>query len=231
MNTSQRTFSQHLEELRKRIIFCVVTVVLASIFSYCFIGKLLPFITRPVGRLVFIQPQEAFVAYLKLALICGVFISLPVLIYQLFGFISAGLTSEEKRYIIFYGPVGFLFFLLGAGFAYLIVVPYGLRFLLEFGKGYLQPMISVSSYISFLGIMLLAFGVIFELPIAIVLLTKIGAVNPGMLRRNRRYVLLAIFIIAAILTPPDIFTQLMLALPLLLLYEFSILLCYMVRKK
>lgn len=231
MDTEKIPFFQHFAELRKRVIFCLITVILASIISYFFVGKLLPFITRPIGKLVFIQPQEAFVAYLKLALICGMVISLPVFIYQIGAFIYAGLTKTERKYIIFYVPVSLLFFILGAAFAYAIIVPYGLRFLLGFGNPHIHPMISISSYISFLGIMLIAFGIIFELPVAVLFLSKIGFVTPQILRKNRRYVLLGIFVVAAILTPPDIFTQIMLALPLLLLYEFSIILSSVVSKK
>jgi len=230
MDTEKFLFIHHIEELRKRIIFCIFAAILAAAVSYYFAGRLISILTKPAGKLVFIQPQEAFTSYLKISIICGFFISLPFLIYQIYAFIRPALTKKEKQSAIFYGYTGFLLFIIGAGFAYLVVLPYALRFLLSFGGHNLKPMISVGSYLSFLTIMLLSFGAVFELPAVIVFLTKIGIVTPGLLRRNRRYVLLVIFIVAAVLTPPDVFTQILLALPLLLLYEISILLSRMVKR-
>jgi len=174
--------------------------------------------------------QEAFTSYLKISVICGLFISLPFIAYQIYVFVRSGLTRKERGYVIFYGYTGFLLFIMGAGFAYLVLLPYALRFLLSFDGDNLKPMISISSYLSFLTIILLAFGGVFELPAVIIFLTKIGIVTPRILCRNRRYVLLVIFIIAAVLTPPDVFTQILLALPLLLLYEISILLSRMIKR-
>lgn len=224
------TLTEHLEELRRRAFICITVVAAASIICYTFVDKLLPYIVKPVGKLVFIQPLEAFITYIKLTVLCGVFVSLPVLLYQIWAFVSVGLKQNERRYILFYGPVSFIFFLLGAVFAYTMIVPNGLRFLLSFGSIYLEPMISVSNYISFLIIIVVSFGVAFELPIAILFLSKIGLVNAKLLRKNRRIAIALIFIIAAILTPPDVFTQVMLAVPLICLYEFSILLSHLAAK-
>jgi len=231
MENIQLSFVQHLDELRKRIIICLLGIIAASIVSYFFVGKLIPYLAEPVGRLVFIQPLEAFITYLKIALICGFCLSLPLILYQVWAFICSGLTVRERRYIYLYAPLSLLLFLIGAIFAYKVIVPYGLKFLLSFGGPYIQPMISVSRYISFLGMMLLAFGVAFELPVVVMFLTKLGLVTPQFLRKKRKYVLLGIFILAALLTPPDIFTQLLMALPLILLYELSILLTMIIRNR
>lgn len=226
----QLTTVEHLDELRRRIFVSIAVVILASVGSYSFVDKLLPYIVRPAGKLVFIQPLEAFVTHIKLAVLCGIIISLPVLLYQIWAFISTGLKQNERRYILFYGPVSFIFFLLGAVFAYTVIVPNGMKFLLGFASDYLQPMISVSKYISFMVVVVLSFGLVFELPIAILFLTKINLVNAKFLRKNRRIAIILIFIIAAILTPPDVFTQIMMAVPLMCLYEVSILLSYLVKK-
>ncbi len=231
MESVSLTFVEHLEELRRRIIICLITLVVASVACYPLVGKLLPLLARPVGRLVFIQPLEAFVTYLKVTLICGFCLSLPLVLYQVWAFVVNGLRPEERRYLVYFVPLSLVLFILGAGFAYLVIVPYGLKFLLAFGGDYLQPMISVSRYISFLGMMLLAFGLAFELPVVILFLAKLGLVTPALLCRKRKYVLLAIFVFAAVLTPPDIFTQVMMALPLLFLYEISILLARLVGRK
>lgn len=231
MESVKSTFIEHLEELRKRIIICLITIIIAALACYPLAGKLLPLLARPVGRLVFIQPLEAFVTYLKVTLICGFCLALPVILYQIWAFVVNGLRPAERRYLLYFIPLSFALFVLGAGFAYTVIVPCGLRFLLSFGGDYLQPMISVSRYISFLGMMLLAFGLAFELPVVILFLVKLGLVSPGLLARNRKYVLLVIFILAAVLTPPDIFTQIMMALPLLFLYEVSILLARLLGRK
>lgn len=219
----QLTFIQHLEELRRRILLCSAVVLAASLGSYCFTDKLLPYIVKPIGRVVFLQPIEPFIVYLKLAFFCGILISLPFVIYQIWAFISAGLMENERYYAVVFGFVSLLFFILGAVFAYRVIIPAGLKFLMSFSSSYLVPMISVSQYIYFIAVTCLAFGVVFELPVAALFLSKIGIVNYKILRKKRRIATALIFITAAVLTPPDIFSQLMMAIPLLLLYEISIL--------
>lgn len=225
------TFIQHLLELRKRLLICITAIFIGSVFSYFYAGEILSYIARPFHKLVFIQPQEAFVVYIKVAFFCGLFIASPVVLYQIAVFISEGLKDKERKYFLGYGLAGIVFFLLGAGFAYFIVVPFGIKFLLSFGGAYLSPMISADSYISFLIVMLIAFGAVFEMPIAAAFLTKINLLNPKVLRKNRPYIILAIFIVAAILTPPDVFSQILLAVPLLVLYEISIYVSKIISKK
>ncbi len=222
----------HLEELRKRIIICLVSVFLLSLVSYFYAGKILSLLMKPVGKLVFIKPQEAFLSYLKIALFSGVFLSLPIIFCQIWKFVSVGLLPRERKYILTYGPISFFLFLVGAGFAYQVVLPLGLKFLVDrFSTGTLESMLSISHYISFVGMFLLSFGVVFELPLIILFLTGIGLVTTQTLRKRRREVVIFTFLLAALMTPPDVFTQLLLAVPLLLLYEVSLWTAVFVNRK
>lgn len=224
------TIIQHLEELRKRIIYCILSIVAGAVIAYSFVEKLLFYISRPLGKLIFIQPIEAFVTYIKLSIFCGIFISFPIVLYQIWAFVGPGLKPNERRYVLLFAPLSLLLFLLGCAFSYFVIIPFGVKFLLGCGNSWLQPMITVNSYVSFFCIMVLIFGVVFELPVVILFLSKLGIVNPEMLRRNRRYAILIIFIVAAVLTPPDVFTQIMMAVPLLVLYELSIFISYLGKK-
>lgn len=214
----------HLEELRKRFIICIVTVLACSIFSYFYSDKILAILKRPFPHsLVFISPQEPFVITLKIALFGGIIIALPMIIYQAWQFVSSALREKEKRYLLFYGPFSLLLFLSGASFAYFVAIPVGLRFFLSFGGSSLEPMISISKYLSFITVMILTFGIVFELPLVLMFLARIGVVSPQFLAKNRKVAIIAIFVLAAILTPSiDAFTQILLAGALLILYELSI---------
>lgn len=216
------SFVEHLEELRRRIIWCVIWVIAATCLAYIFVEEILHFLTKPVDRLVFISPHEAFYSYLMVALISGIFLSSPVILYQIWRFVWTGLREKERGYLLGYGILSFILFCIGVGFAYFVALPLGMRFLLGFATNELQPMISISNYISFVGMFLLAFGIVFELPLVVLFLTKVGLVTPESLSKQRRCAVVLVFIIAAILTPPDVFTQILLAVPMLLLFEVSI---------
>jgi sec-independent protein translocase protein TatC len=217
------TLVEHLEELRYRAIKSVVAVIAATCLLYSFVEEILPHLIKPAGILIFIAPSEAFISRIKIAFFGGLFLSSPIILYQIWKFVSSGLRRNERRYILLFGPLSFIFLVMGALFGYFIIVPIGMRFLLSFATDLMIPMITVSSYISFLGLLTLSFGIIFELPLASLFLTKIGIVNPGFLSSRRKHAIVLIFIVAAILTPPDIITQCLMALPLLVLYEISIL--------
>jgi sec-independent protein translocase protein TatC len=232
MKDRRLSFVEHLEELRRRLVICLAAVFLFSLASYFYAGNILSLLMKPVGKLVFIRPQEAFLSYLKIAIFSGVFLSLPVIFYQIWKFVFVGLLPKEKKYIFTYGPLSFFLFLVGAGFSYQVVLPLSLRFLIDrFSSNTLTSMLSISNYISFVGNFLLAFGVVFELPLIVLFLTKIGLVTPQTLRRKRREVIVGIFILAALMTPPDVFTQFLLAVPLLFLYEVSLWTAVLVHKK
>ena len=219
------SFLDHLEELRWRILKSLAVVILFSIVAYFFSEHLLSFLTRPVPadvQLIFTTPTGAFLVSIKVAIIFGILASLPVIFYQLWAFISPGLVETEIRLAVVVVFSATICFLLGFAFAYFIILPFGLRFLFSFQTSYLMPMPDISSYIGFAGRLFIAFGIVFELPLLSFLLSKMGLLTPGFLRKWRRYAIAVIFILAALLTPPDVITQIMLAAPLILLYELSI---------
>lgn len=217
------TLVEHLNELRWRLIVSLIAIALGAIPGYLFSDEIFSALARPVGKLVFLSPTEALMAKIKLSFFGGLFLALPVVLYQVWAFISSGLHLKEKRYILIYLPSSILLFLAGAGFCYLLVLPLGVKLLLSYGGESLVPMISIRAYLSFVMMLLISFGTIFVLPLAILFLTRIGLIKPGLLTKNRRYAILLIFILAAVITPTvDIVTQLFLAVPLFLLYELSI---------
>lgn len=221
-SANELSFVGHLDELRTRLIKSVVAVVICAGILYLFIDPVLAAITKPVGRLVFTSPSDAFLSRMVLAIFCGFFIALPFVLYQIWAFVSSGLTEKEKRHIVLFGPASFLFFVIGGIFAYFIMIPISMKFLLSFSSPLMIPMIAVDKYISFIGMLILACGVIFELPLILVFLTKIGIVTPAFLRQNRKYAVVLILIASAILTPPDVITQMLMAVPLIVLYEAGI---------
>ncbi len=225
------TIVEHLEELRLRLIICIVFIVLASFISFPFVKQILEFLSKPVGKLVFIAPTELFLAYIKVSLLCGVFISSPVVIYHVWRYISKALFPTEKKGIILFSISSFVLFLTGAIFAFFIIIPIGLEFLLSFSTPIIQPMISVAKYVSFLQSMLLIFGLSFQMPLLSLFLTKAGIINAKFLWNRQKYAILFIFIAAAMFTPPDVVTQLLLALPLFLLYQISVLVCKIAKRR
>lgn len=230
MADKRMTLVEHLDELRRRLLISLATILIATCLAFWKVKEIAAYLAKPVGHLVFLSPVEAFMAYLKLAFFVGLFISSPIVIFQIWQFVSTGLTEKERKTFIFYFPFSIALFLSGAAFAFFIVIPWALKFLIDFAGPNVLPMLSISKYISFVVVLLLMFGVVFELPIAILLLTKLGIVSPAGLRKNRKYAILLIFIVAAVLTPtPDAFTQLLMAIPLIFLYELSIWLSKLVR--
>ena len=222
-------FTAHLEELRKRLIVCFIAVGIGFVLSYGFKEKLFQILTRPLisvmqtgDKLIFTGLPEAFFTYLKVALFSGIILSTPVIFYQFWMFVAPGLYEKEKQHMI---PIVFLstfFFVGGSFFGYFIVFPYGFKFFLGFASEIIRPLPSMREYLSFASKLLLAFGLVFELPLVITFLAKLGMVSVSFLKKNRKYALLLFFVGAAILTPPDVVTQVMMALPLMVLYEISI---------
>ena len=222
-------FTEHLEELRKRLIVCFIAVGVGFVLSYGFKEKLFEILTRPLIRvmqtgdkLIFTGLPEAFFTYLKVAFLSGIILAAPVIFYEFWMFVAPGLYDKEKRLMV---PIVFLstvFFVGGSFFGYFIVFPYGFKFFLGFASEIIRPLPSMREYLSFASKLLLAFGLVFELPLIITFLAKLGIVSVSFFKKNRKYALLLFFIGAAILTPPDVVTQVMMALPLILLYEVSI---------
>ena len=231
MQDRKLTLVGHLDELRSRVLKSTIFIAIASCLTYSFVGQIYASLIKPVGKLVFIAPQEAFVARIKIAFFTGLLFSLPFILYQIWQFISVGLKLVERKYILIFGPLSFIFFATGAAFGYLIIVPIGIKFLLGFATTEVVPMITISRYISFVAMLTFIFGVVFELPLASLFLTKIGVVTPSFLSKKRRHAIVIIFVAAAIFTPPDVITQSLMAIPLLCLYEVGIIFSRLVHKK
>ena len=230
MDTRRLTFLEHLEELRRRLLVCAGAVVLGAIVAYAEAGRVLQWLARPVGRLVFLSPFEAFTAYLHIALVGGVVLALPVVLFEVWRYVGPALNTRERRWLAGGVLASLGLFLVGMAVAYFVVIPLGLRFLLGFANETMQPMISVGSYVSTLGWMLLAFGLVFQLPILLVLLAALGLVNARQLAQVRPYAVVGILILAAAATPgPDVLSQIALAVPLWILFELSIWLTRMVK--
>jgi sec-independent protein translocase protein TatC len=222
LNSFLQSFFKHIEELRSRLIKSAGAFVLAFCISYNFIGKLIPKIIAPAGHLIFTAPAEAFSAYMMLGAVMALFLASPYIVYQIWAFVGGALRPDEKKFILIFAPLSLLFFLAGGAFAYFVTVPMAYRFLMSFSSEYLVPMVTVKSYLGFLGHMIVAFGVAFELPLILAFLAKIGIASPEYLRHMRRHAVIAILVVAALLTPPDIVSMLILAVPLMLLYEVGI---------
>jgi sec-independent protein translocase protein TatC len=220
------SLSGHLEELRRRLIFCTVAVLGAAVLGFAFVDKLRWILTRPAGNLelVFISPPEALMANFRLAFIAGLILAMPFVLYQFMAFVLPALYKHEKKVII---PVVFmmvLFFFLGAAFAYFIAFPLTIRFLMKFSSDAVSPMFTISKYLTFATTFIFAFGLVFQMPLVFYALGRLRVVNARFLRTYRKHALLLVLVISALLTPPDVLSQLMMAVPLMLLYELGIML-------
>lgn len=228
----------HLNELRRRLFRIVIIVVLGFVAFYGVSEPLYAFLSAPLqacmpegSKLIYTSPQGAFFTYMKVALVASLFGTSPFSFYQLWAFIAPGLYREEKRAVL---PLAFfssIFFLAGAAFCFFLVFPIAFQFFMGFATETIVPMISVEEYLTFALKLLLAFGVVFEMPLFAYFLSRFGILTPAFMRRSRRYAILVIFIVAAILTPPDVFSQCLMAIPMLLLYEVSIYVSAMAYKK
>jgi sec-independent protein translocase protein TatC len=218
---------EYLGELRVRIMRSLFWLLGGTFVALFFAERITDFLARPVTKLgyklVFTAPAEAFWVQMKVALISGLFISAPGILWQVWAFIAPGLHEHERKYALPFVIIGSVMFLLGGAFSLFVVTPYAIAFLLSYARDTLQPMITLENHVDFLLKFTLAFGGVFELPLIITILSRMGVVTPRMLARNRKYAILGAFIAGAILTPtPDAFNQALMAGPLILLYEVGI---------
>jgi len=225
------SFIDHLEELRHRIILCLIAMGIGFAVCYAFKEPLFRILMRPLTKamepgqnMIFTGLTEAFFCYLKTALLAGLILAMPEIMYQIWCFVGPGLYNKEKRFLM---PLVFLsifFFIAGALFGYFIVFPFAFKYLLSFGTDVIHPMPSMAEYFSLASILLLAFGLVFELPLVLTMLGRVGIVTPSFLGRNRKYAILLIFTAAAFITPtPDVVNQCLMAVPMMILYEVGIL--------
>ena len=220
-------FMEHLGELRTRIVRALLCLLVGTGIALPFAEKIVDFLARPITKLgyklVFTAPAEAFWVQMKVGLIVGLFIAAPGILWQVWGFIAPGLHEHEKKYAAPFVIVGSLLFIVGGAFSLFVVTPYAIAFLLSYARESLQPMITLENHIDFLLKFTLAFGAVFELPLAITLLARMGLVTAKQLSKNRKYAILGAFIAGAVLTPtPDAFNQALMAGPLIILYEVGI---------
>ncbi len=226
MSVKPMSMTGHLQELRSRLIASVLALLIGWSVAFYFSDRIREGLGHSLNvPLIFLSPEEALWADLKVSLFVGFLVALPIMLYQVWRFISPGLLPEERKA---YLPLLFLtafFFLLGVGFAYGVAIPFAVRFLVDYGRQRgVTPQLSISMYVDFHLKFLIAFGLVFELPVAMMFFGRTGLLTPAFLAHNRKYAILLAFFIAAVLTPtPDIFNQCLMAIPLILLYEAGIL--------
>jgi sec-independent protein translocase protein TatC len=237
-NDEKQPFMSHLEELRKRLVWSAVAVGAGFVVAYIFSERLFQILVSPLkdvmpegDKLIFTNLPEMFFAYLKVSFVAGILGAAPVIFYQLWLFIAPGLYRKEKKLVLPFVITSTILFVGGALFGYFIVFPFGFKFFISFANDYVAALPSVKEYFGFSIKLLFAFGMVFELPVVIFFLTKMGIVTPEILRKKRKYAILLTFAVGAILTPPDVITQCMMAGPLILLYEIGILVSKTARQK
>jgi Tat protein translocase TatC len=224
---------KHLEELRRRVVYSLIAIILCFVICWFFKIQILELAKKPhkiaMGKaglsteLQVLSYQEGFYAYMKLCFITSIFLAYPLIIYQVWQFVSVGLYKKEQRYLLLYLPISYIAFVMGALFGYFLLIPFGLQFLIGILGPGIQPIITMQQYISFVFMLTVALGLVFQLPLIMLLLSKIGFITPDKFISWRKYAIFAIFIIAAVVTPPDPFTQTMTAVPMIVLYELGIL--------
>ena len=237
-NEAKQPFMSHLEELRKRLVICAISVGIGFVIAYFFAEELFQILILPLKQnmkegqqLIFTNLPEMFFAYLKTALVTGILASAPIIFYQLYKFVAPGLYKHERSLVVPFVVCSTLLFVGGSLFGYFIVFPFGFRFFLGFANESIQALPSVKEYFSFAVKLLFAFGLVFELPVVAFFLGRMGVLTPELMRKKQKYAILLTFALGAILTPPDIVTQCMMAGPLIILYEISILVVRMARRK
>ncbi|MBN2808243.1 MAG: twin-arginine translocase subunit TatC [Deltaproteobacteria bacterium] len=230
--------SDHLEELRKRLIISFIAIALFTVVAYFYSAELFRLLMNPLlevmpadSGLIFTSLTETFFTYLKISLMAGFFAASPVVIYQVWRFSAPGLYAHEKRYVLPFVFFASIFFIGGALFGYFVVFPFGFKFFMGFATDFITPMPTVKEYFSFSVRLLFAFGIVFELPVVTAFLAILGLVKAKTLAAKRKYAILGSFVVAAILTPPDVASQLMMAVPIIMLYEVSIVVAKVCGKK
>jgi sec-independent protein translocase protein TatC len=234
MDERRTTFIEHLEELRRRILYALAAVTVSTIAGFFFAKRFLNIIIQraSLGTTYFFAPTEAFVAQIKVALFLGIIISFPFILYQSWAFIGPGLTRSERRISLGYMASGLLLFAVGILFGYYILIPYGLRFLLSFGSEMIQPLMNIGKYMNFFLWCLLGSGLLFQLPILLYFLMQLGIVDVDTITKHRPEAIVGVLVLCAVITPTgDFFTLLLISVPLMLLFELSIIVARLSKKR
>ncbi len=231
-NNQEMNLFGHLDELRKRLTVIAVVNLVASAVLFTKADFVLDYFLaiNPGMELVFITPSELLVVYFQLSLIMALILCSPITFYEIWAFVEKGLYRKEKIYISLTLVFGVIFFIGGVAFCYFMVLPTTLKFFMRIAISDVSSMISIKSYISFINTMLLCFGAVFEMPVLVFLLSKLEILTPDFLKKNRGLLIVVIFILAAVITPPDVVSQIMLAVPMVLLLQLSIFICTIVYK-
>jgi len=231
-------FVAHLKELRDRILICILAVGVAFIGTYYFKERIFGFLMRPFTKVmppqssfIFTSLTEAFLTYFKIALVASLFVAAPVILYEVWKFVSPGLYDKEKRYIIPFISFGSIFFLIGGLFCYFVVMPTVYGFFVSYAVPYIVPMPTLKEYMNLTLKLLVIFGFIFEMPLVAYYLSRIGIIKYRTLAKKRRYAILLIVVVSAIITPPEVTSQLLMALPMYGLFEVSVLIARVFGKK
>jgi sec-independent protein translocase protein TatC len=238
MIEEKRPFVSHLKELRDRLLVSVLGVAVAFVVTYIFKERIFQFLMRPFievmppqSSFIFTSLTEAFVTYFKIALVAALFLAAPVILYEVWMFISPGLYEKEKKYIFPFIGFGSLFFITGGLFCYFVVMPTIFHFFVSYAGPSVIPMPSLKEYMNLALKMLIIFGFIFQMPLIAYYLAKAGIINYRLLAKRRRYAILAIVVLSAVIAPPEVTSQLFLAVPMYLLFEVSTLIARVFGKK
>jgi len=237
-----KTFLEHLEELRRTCLKCAIAVIAGATLIFSFVDKIFLFIKRPLIQLAArsgveitlhtLSPHEAFSATFTIAIFVGLAIAMPLVLFFLWQFISPALYPNERKLVFPFVLCGLLLFIAGISFAYLVVLPICLRFFWTFNLRLgTQPIWTITNYLNFSAVLLIGFGIVFQFPIFAYLLGKLNILSPEILTSKRPYAIVIIFFLAALLTPPEVASQILMAIPMIALYEISILILKLTRRR
>ncbi len=229
----EMSFLDHLEELRSTIIQSFFVFFVFSVICWFFSGRILDLLIEdlPVESLYFYSPLEAFMVRLKISFVIGFMLAFPFILYKVWAFVSPGLFANERKRIVPFMLSSSILFYSGVIFCYIILIPFVIGFLLKFGTPNLTPLLSVSSFFAFVARLCFTFGIVFQLPIIVLVLSMLGIVTPRFLLKQWRYAIVGIFLASAILTPPDAVSQVLMAGPICVLYLGSVLIAMIVTRK
>ena len=228
----KNTFLEHLSELRKRLTIVAAVNIIAIFICFQFVNVLINYTLKvnPGMTLVYLSPSESFLVLIKTSIILAIALCSPVTIYQISAFIAKGLYKKEKIWLVTSLIIGVIFFIIGVIFSYYVVLPITLNFFMRMELKYVKSMISFDSYVTFVNTFLFSFGLVCELPILIVILAKFNLISYRTLIKNQGMIIVGIFVVAAIITPPDVVSQLLLGIPMVGLLEISIAACFLMEK-
>lgn len=233
---SNQTLVDHLGELRTRIIHSLYAILAATFLCFHFGEQIFNWLRKPIepylpqGGLIYTGPLDKFMAHVKIAIVAGIILSCPVWLWQIWKFVAPGLYRRERGYALAFIGAGSFLFLLGVSFSYFVVLPMAFHFLMTFGGDIDKPMIAIESYLSFVSQITLMFGLSFELPLIMTLLGMMGLVSRQFFASKRRYAIMIMAIISAIVTPPDLLSMLMMLGPMIILYEIGVLVVGLVER-